>query len=136
MPPAEVARRLDGVELSVSLKQGVCPDYIALVKNDSDEEVRVEKIALERNGLELSQPGTPKEGEAWVVAPRSGKEVTWTPAYDPVMTLQMTPTGLSSPIDIEIVVYCKVLGSRKVFRRKILVTVDYRSHRMDQLGPR
>jgi hypothetical protein len=124
------------VESSVSLEQGVSQNYIALVRNDSDEEVRVEKIALERNGLELSQPGTPKEGEAWVVAPRSGKQVAWTPAHDPVVVLQMIQTGPSSPIDIEIVVYCKVLGSRKVFRRKILATVDYRNYRMDQLGPR
>lgn len=135
VPLGGVARRVEAVELSISLRQAVSQSYIALVRNESDEKVSVRKICIEKNGIELSEPGKPKEGEAWVIAPRSGREITWAPAPDPVGTLGMTQPHPSSPVDIEMVVYYEVLERRKVAKRKILVAVDYRNHRMDQFSP-
>jgi diguanylate cyclase (GGDEF)-like protein len=135
VPVSELDRRAEAVELSISLRQAVSGSYMALVGNESDEEVSVGKISLERNGIELSQPGKPKQGEGWIVAPRSGRAVTWAPAPDPVGTLAMTQPSPTSPVDIEMVVHYEVLERRKVAKRKILVAVDYRNHRMDQFSP-
>jgi diguanylate cyclase (GGDEF)-like protein len=135
VPANELARRAEAVELSISLRQAVSGNYMALVRNESDEEVSVGKISLERNGIELSQPGKPREGEEWVIAARSGKEITWAPTPDPVATLGMARPYPTSPVDIEMVVYYQVLEKRKVAKRKILVAVDYRNHRMDQFSP-
>jgi len=135
VPASELARRAEAVELLMSLRQAVSGNYMALVTNESDEEVSVGKISLERNGIELSQPGKPEQGERWIIAPRSGREITWAPAPDPVGTLGMTQPHPSSPVDIEMVVYYEVLERRKVAKRKILVAVDYRNHRMDQFSP-
>jgi len=132
--PGDIARRVEAAELSVSLRQAVSQNYIVLLKNDSDEEVSLKKLTLERNGLELSQPARPKEAEEWTLAPRSGREIAWSPAPDPVVTLQMSQSSPTSPIDIEIVVLCQILGVGKVFKRKILVAADYRNHRLDPLG--
>jgi diguanylate cyclase (GGDEF)-like protein len=132
---AELARRAEAAELSMSLRQAVSGNYMALVRNESDEEVSVGKISLERNGIELSQPGRPKQGEGWIIAPRSERAVTWAPVPDPVGTLAMTQPSPTSPVDIEMVVHYEVLERRKVAKRKILVAVDYRNHRMDQFSP-
>jgi hypothetical protein len=122
------------VELSISLRQAVSQNYIVLVKNESDEEVSIRKLTLERNGLELSQPTIPKEAEEWMLAPRSGRQLAWDPTPDPAVTLQMSQSPPTSPIDIEIVLVCQILGMRKEFKRKILVAADYRNHRLDSLS--
>jgi len=131
----ELARRAEAVELSMSLRQAVSGNYMALVSNESDEEVSVGKISLERNGIELSRPGKPKQGEGWIIAPRSGRVLNWAPVPDPVGTLAMMQLSPTSSVDIEMVVHYEVLEKRKVAKRKILVAVDYRNHRMDQFSP-
>lgn len=132
--PGDIPRRVEAVELSISLRQAVSQNYIVLVKNESGEEVSIRKLTLERNGLELSQPTIPKEGEEWMLAPRSGRQLAWDPTPDPVVTLQMSQSPPTSPIDIEIVLLCQILGMRKEFKRKILVAADYRNHRLDSLS--
>ncbi len=132
--PGNLNKRVDAAEVSTSLLQAVSENYIVLVKNDSNEEVSVTKLTLERGGLELSKPVVPKEPAEWTIGPRSGREISWNPAPDPVRTLQMSQAPPASPVDIEIVVACEILGTRKEFRRKILVVADYANHRLDSLS--
>lgn len=132
--PRDLTKRLDAVEVTISLRQAVPQNYILLVKNDSDEDISVRKVMLERAGLQLCQPVVPKEDADWSIDARAGKEIWWSPAPEPVRILQMSQTPPTSPIDIEIVVMCEILGTRKEFRRKILVGVDYANHRLDSLS--
>lgn len=132
--PRGPANRLNVVELAISLREADHGYYTVLLKNDSDERVAVKKLVLERNGLELSKPAVPREDSDWAVEPRSGKEISWNTRPDPVRTLQMSQSPPTSPIDIEIVVVCEILGTRKEFRRKILVAADYVNHHLDPLS--
>lgn len=132
----DITGRVEAVQLSISLREAVSQSYIILLKNESNETLWVKKLTLERNGLELSQPARPKEAEEWTLAPRSGRELAWSSTPDPVVTLQMSQSPPSSPIDIWIVVGCRILRVRKVFKRKILVAADYRNQRLDPLGSR
>jgi hypothetical protein len=104
------------------------------VQNESDEKVLVRKLTLERNGVELTQPARPKAGEEWAIPPRTGKELAWSPAPDPVVTLQMSQSPPTSPIDIEIIIQCEILNTQRVLKRKILVAADYKNRRLDPLG--
>lgn len=132
--PGDLTRRLDAVEVTISLRQAVPQNYILLVKNDSDEDISVRKVTLERAGLQLCQPAAPKEDTDWSIGPRAGKEIWWSPSPDPVRILQMSQAPPTSPIDLEIIVECEILGTRKEFRRKILVAADYGNHRLDALN--
>jgi diguanylate cyclase (GGDEF)-like protein len=129
-----ITRRVEAAQLSIALRQAVPQNYAVLVQNESDEKVLVRKLTLERNGVELTQPARPKAGEEWAIPPRTGKELAWSPAPDPVVTLQMSQSPPTSPIDIEIIIQCEILNTQRVLKRKMLVAADYKNRRLDPLG--
>lgn len=75
---------LENFSLELSLQQAVSQNYIMVVKNDSDREVKIETVNLEYKGIPLSKPSKPKAGDDWRIGKRDGKQLCWVPLPDPV----------------------------------------------------
>lgn len=72
-PIGDTQKRVDAVELRISLLKGAAADYTISVRNDSNEDVLVAKIDLVTRGIQLTEPARPRENDDWKVPARSGR---------------------------------------------------------------
>jgi hypothetical protein len=107
--------------LTVSLRQAVQGAYIM-----------IEAVTLKRKDVELSPPHRPKPTDNWKIGPHLGTQIQWAPQRNPVDTLQMMEPDIRPgfPIDIDLVLGCRIRGRAGTIRRKRLVTVDFLNHSM------
>ena len=72
-PTGNIQKRLDAVDLRISIQQALPQNYIIDIKNESNEHIRVTKIRLEKQGIQLTESARPKAIDEWILPPRSAK---------------------------------------------------------------
>jgi diguanylate cyclase (GGDEF)-like protein len=101
---ADIASRVEAVELWISVTQCNGRDFSFVVENDNDEDVKVEAIVLRVGALYLSRPAKPGKIDKWIVPAHSRAQVSGEFPSDPTRTLGLTNparvTGVLVEIDI------------------------------------
>lgn len=122
----DITSRVEAVELWMSLNQAVnARRYDIAVKNDNDEEVTVEGVALKFGALYLCNFSKPKESA--VIAPGSDARISGEFPSDPMNTLrdklefEFSTTRL---YELDIVVKGRVLGRVRRFSHTILAKLS------------
>lgn len=112
--------------LDFRLDQTEQANYVGIVKNDSDYEVKIVAIKIIRNGAEICET-KPTPTDDWVIAAHSGKSIGWSPQPDPAGTLKLIETNLSKSnvILIEIVLICRIDGRlrRLPFSKRVAIPI-------------
>jgi len=128
---AEIKERVDKVRVWLKLLQGVAQNFLIEIENKSREDIIVEEVLVESDGIHLTEPAFAPPGDVWKIRPDSTLRIGWPCKTDPAITLErMHDKGLSFDARIEIVVAAKILGERKEFRQKIPVRVNLLGHRI------
>ena len=77
--------------LDISLKHCGPRSYSLSVRNNSDQELTVERVSLiyrdSELSVELSRAARPWLSQDWQVRPHSEKEIRWAPTPDPIVRL-------------------------------------------------
>ncbi len=143
---AEFQQRIEALEqerseadqwpITMQLRHGGPENYVMYVQNESEEEITIEAINIEREDVPLSTPSKP-QGDDCRIPPHSAKEIWWSPQSDPVATLrtQDPNLGRATPIPVQFLLVCRIRGKSRVLRRTRLVTADYSGLRMTDYGP-
>ena len=115
----------DYLSVEMTLQQTVQANYICLVNNESDFELKTEVIKIVRNGTELCATKA-QATDDWTIPPQSAKRMNWAPLPDPARTLKMIETNLaqSNVIPIEIVFVCRIDGKLRPIPFSKLVAVN------------
>jgi hypothetical protein len=123
--------------LEVQLVQAVPQAYIAVVKSGSAERVDIGPVNLECDGVRLSTPAMPRDGEDWSIEPHGGKRITWSPSPDPVRTLRsVRPTfraGNTTPIQFRLTY--RVRGRTYTRRFTATASIDINNSYLDVISP-
>lgn len=131
----DIASRVEAVELWMRLTQGSGEYYSALITNESDEDVTVEAITIKKDKVYLSEPTRPSESDDWKIPKRSAHSITWKAKISPVAKLKVKMGPHIHPgeiIEVDIVLWGRVLGRRRTFAHTILVTVDAANNNMSE----
>jgi diguanylate cyclase (GGDEF)-like protein len=130
----DIASRVEAVGLWMRLESGNRQNYSVIVTNDSDEDVTVEAITLKKDKVYLSEPSRPLPSDDWKIGKRSGKTIRFQAKTPPVSRLQIKEPlrGPGEIVEIDIVVWGRVLGRLKIFSHTILATVDYANSAMTE----
>jgi diguanylate cyclase (GGDEF)-like protein len=130
----DIASRVEAVELWMRLTAGHHDQYAAVITNDSDEDVTVEAITLKKDTVYLAEPSKPSASDDWKIPKRSNKTISWKAKKAPVRTLELKegrrPSG--EIVEVDIVLWGRVLGRRRKFAHTILVTVDHDNFNMTE----
>jgi diguanylate cyclase (GGDEF)-like protein len=131
----DIASRVEAVELWMRLTEGIQDNYSAIITNDSDEDVTVEAITLKKDKVYLSEPSNPSASDDWKIEKRSTKTISWKAKIPPVSKLKLKmgrriDTG--EIIEVDIVLWGRVLGRRRTFAHTILATIDSANNRMSE----
>ncbi len=123
----DIASRLEGVTLWMRLQHGNGKDFSAVITNDSDEDVTVEAITLKKDKVYLSEPSKPAPKDDWKIPKRSSQTIRWEARITPVAKLATKePNHKAGQImEVDIVVWARVLGRLRTFSHTILALVDY-----------
>ena len=103
--------------------------------NDSDEDVTVEAITLRVGKVYLSEPSKPSDSDNWKIPKRStGTIINWRAKTPPASRLRwiVPESTVGQIIEIDIVVWGRVLGRRRTFTHTILAT--YSSNAITEWG--
>jgi diguanylate cyclase (GGDEF)-like protein len=131
----DIASRVEAVELWMRLTQGSQDHYSALVTNDSDEDVTVEAITLKKDKVYLSEPSKPSASDDWKIEKRTAKTIDWKPKTPPVVKLKLKVArriDVGEIVEVDIVLWGRVLGRRRTFSHTILITVDVVNNSMSE----
>jgi diguanylate cyclase (GGDEF)-like protein len=120
----DITSRVEAVELWMQLRQGSGDYYSAYITNDSDEDVTVEAITLRMGKVYLSEPSKPLDSDNWEIPKRSSGTLNWTAKTPPASKLRwiVPESSVGQIIEIDIVVWGRVLGRRRTFTHTILAT--------------
>ena len=130
----DIASRVEAVELWMQLRQGSGDYYSVYITNDSDEDVAIEAITLKKDKVYLSEPSKVSESDDWKIPKRSSKTIQWKTKTPPTSRLRwiVPESGFAQFIEIDIVVWGRVLGRRRTFSHTILAS--YSSNAITEWG--
>jgi diguanylate cyclase (GGDEF)-like protein len=140
IPSSEIQRRVDAVEISARITQGIAQTFMIRLENESEEELTISQIRLEsKDGHSLtnsyrlpsdkSRPLVPQRQR-----PENRLDLSWQAMPDPAAELASV-YGIydkTFPADIVIRALCHVLGSPKWCQTTIRVKVDPRNRIITQ----
>jgi hypothetical protein len=136
MSSEDIQHRLDSVELSVRINQGIAEYFMLLVENESSEEVEIEEIQLEsKDGHRLADPARPKPSETWKMEAKGRLAINCQLQPDPsvqLLTLNGWPQS-SFETDVRMRFLCVILTRQKWCSRVLRVQVDRGARRISQL---
>lgn len=138
LPPEEIQRRLNSVELSVRLDQGMGEWFSLLVENQSTEDIEIEEMQLEsKEGHSLTNPARPKPPNQWTLGPKPNGRLSIQCQLQPdpvtqLLTLHDWPET-NFPTDVNFRFLCRILTAKKWCNRLLRVQVDRGARRIWQL---
>lgn len=128
---AEIRERVDRVRVWLKLLNGIAPNFLIEIENKSPEEVLVEEILVESDGVQLTEPAFAPPGDTWKIRPDSALPIGWPCKTNAAVTLErIHDKGLFFDARLELVVMARILGERKEFRQKIPVRVNVTGHKI------
>lgn len=131
----DIASRVEAVELWMRLTQASQDHFSAIITNDSDEDVTVEAITMKKDKVYLAEPSKPSPSDDWKIENHTAKTITWRPKTPPVVKLKLKVARRLDPgeiVEVDIVLWGRVLGRRRTFSHTILVTVDSANNTMSE----
>jgi hypothetical protein len=136
MSPEDIQHRLDSVELSVRIDQGIAQYFVLLIENGSSEGVELEEVHLEsKDGHRLAEPVRPKPNEIWKIEAKGRLAINFQLQSDPsvqLLTLNEWPES-NLETDVRFKFLCRVLTKQKWCSRVLRVQVDRGARRIWQL---
>lgn len=136
MSPEDMQHRLDSVELSVRIDEGIAQYFALLVENGSSEGVEIEEIHLEsKDGHRLAEPVRPKPNQIWNIEAKGRLAINFQLQSDPsvqLLTLNGWPES-NLQADVRFKFLCRVLTKQKWCSRVLRVQVDRSARRIWQL---
>jgi diguanylate cyclase (GGDEF)-like protein len=131
----EIASRLEGVTLWMRLQHGHGTNFSAVITNDSDEDVTIEAITLRKERLFLSEPSKPGQQDDWKIPRHTKRQISWTAQSPPVARLRdKEPLHKNRVMEVDIVVWARVLGRLRTFSHTILVLPSYANLSITEWG--
>jgi len=123
----DIASRLEGVTLWMRLQQGNGQHFSAAITNNSDEDVSIEGITLKKDRVYLSEPTNPGPKDDWKIPKHSFQIINWTSKTPPVAKLRTKEPDYQRGeiMEVDIVVWARVLGRLRTFSHTILTLVEY-----------
>lgn len=136
LPPGQIQKRIDAVEVSASVEQGVSQNFLILVRNDSDEIVFIREVQLESRGVRLTEPARAQPADLWKIGARNRLSIGWRAQPDPAGSLlKMNPNvGLHFDTEMHVLLVYEVLGTIKKCDCKLWVQVEVPNMRIRQLA--
>jgi len=136
MSSEDIQHRLDSVELSVRIDEGMAQYFALLIENGSSEGVEIEEIHLEsKDGHRLAEPVRPKPSQIWKIEARGRLAINFQLQSDPsvqLLTLNGWPDS-NLETDVRLKFLCRVLTRQKWCSRVLRVQVDRGARRIWQL---
>ena len=120
------AARLDGdLNLRVALQEGSRSWYLLYVENQTTVDVKVERISIEHDGINLTEPALPKGEDNWAVPAKQTRPIGWRPQTNPGDCLvRLYPEeGIHFSTWVNIVLRVSVGTERHDFQQKLAVRV-------------
>jgi len=120
-----VARLEGDLNLRVMLRSGTRSWYLLYVENQTDVDVKVERISIERDGINLTEPLLPRDGDNWVVPARQTRPIGWHPETNPGDSLVklFTEEGIQFSTWINVVLRVSVGAERYNYQQKLAIRV-------------
>ena len=118
--------RLDGdLNLRVTLQSGSRSWYLLYVENQTDVDVKIERISIERDGINLMEPALPKDGDNWVVPAKQTRPIGWRPQTNPGDSLvRLFPEeGIHLSTWINVMLRVSIGTERHDYQQKLAVRV-------------
>lgn len=113
------------LDLRVTLRAGTRSWYLLYVENQTDADVKIERISIERDGINLMEPALPTAGENWLVPAKQTKPIGWHPQTNPGDSLvRLFPEeGIQFSTWVNIVLRVNVGTERHEYKQKLAVRV-------------
>jgi diguanylate cyclase (GGDEF)-like protein len=122
----KVPARLDGdLNLRVALQSGSRSWYLLYVENQTNVDVKVERISIERDGINLTEPALPKDEDNWVVPAKQTRPIGWRPQTNPGDSLVrlFSEEGILFSTWVNVVLRVSVGTERHDYQQKLAVRV-------------
>lgn len=127
-------REAEHFTLGVRIMTGAANHYMLVVRNDTDEDVSIETIQLFLGEAPLSEPTRREPHNDWRIPAHSAKQIQWSPAHEPTMTLRtagVQPQRFAVPY--QFVLGCVSNGKPRTVRRNVLLMPQ--GNCLSQWGP-
>jgi len=123
----DIASRLEGVTLWMRQLEGSDRYFSTIITNDSDEDVNIEGITLKKDRVYLSEPTKPGPKDDWKIPKHSWQTINWVSKTPPVAKLRTKEPDYQRGqiMEVDIVVWARVLGRLRTFSHTILTLVEY-----------
>lgn len=118
--------RLEGdLNLRVTLQSGSRSWYLLNVENQTNVDVRIERISIERDGINLTEPALPKDGNNWLVPAKQTRPIGWRPETNPGDSLVrlFSEEGIQFSTWVNLVLRVSVGTERHDYQQKVAVRV-------------
>ena len=118
--------RLEGdLNLRVTLRSGSRSWYLLSVENQTNVDVKVERISIERDGINLTEPALPKDGDNWVLPANQTRPIGWRPETNPGDSLVklFTEEGIQFSTWVNVMLRVRVGTERHDYQQKLAVRV-------------
>jgi diguanylate cyclase (GGDEF)-like protein len=74
-----VAKLAADLNVRLRLEASTRSWYLLYVENQTSADIKVDRISIEHDGIALTEPAFPKDGESWVIAPKISRPIGWVP---------------------------------------------------------
>jgi diguanylate cyclase (GGDEF)-like protein len=132
-----VTPKLEGdLNVWVGLQSGNRLWYLLNVENQTDVELRVERVSIEHDDVALTEPAFPKDGENWLVTAKGRLVIGWYPQTNPGDSLvRLFPNeGIQFSSWINVVLSIAIGAERYKYRQKLAVKVFATNGEVKQLA--
>jgi hypothetical protein len=131
---SNIEDRIQSVDLTVEITQGMHQTFIMDIRNNSDEDVVVVKVIFAHEGVKIAE-WEPQKSETHSVRSRSNIAISWKPSLDPIQKLQMVRRIFDRNFEttMETAIHAMVLKRLRIVQHKIMVQVDCGARRIWQL---
>jgi serine/threonine protein kinase len=133
----DLRARVEGADISVSLDSGFAQNFVIGVTNHSYDEIIVQRIRIESNGVEITRPAEPPSTDAWKIPPRSNVvQIGWPASPDPATSLvRKNPNkGIFFREKIDVILRCEILGLSTTITKKLVVQVNATNRQLLQVA--
>jgi diguanylate cyclase (GGDEF)-like protein len=131
---SNIEDRIQSVDLTVEITQGMHQTFIMDIRNNSDEDVVVVKVIFAHEGVKIAE-WEPQKSETHSVRSRSNIAISWKPSLDPIQKLQMVRRIFDRNFEttMETANHAMDLKRLRIVQHKIMVQVDCGARRIWQL---
>jgi hypothetical protein len=133
--PSELRERLQAVDLSVQRVSGHATNFVIQVTNHSEEDIRVTRVRLETNAVEISGPAEPPSRDAWQIPRRGTLPIGWRANPDPAASLikRNLNSGVNFQTEIDVMLRIEISGVTRQITKRLVVEVDVPNGRLRHL---